>query len=63
MNITVDTKRDGTKTIRIMAVSAAEKTALADVFMRDKVSVRKKMEVSYILPDTVKIAYSKKIRT
>ena len=63
MNIIVDTKRDGTKALKITAVSAAEKTALADMFMRDRVGVRKKMEVSYIPPDTVEIAYSKKIRT
>ena len=63
MNVIVDIKPDGTKAIKIRAVSAAEKTVLADVFMKGMVGVRKKMEVSYIPPDTVEIGYSKKIRT
>lgn len=63
MNIIVDIKPDGTKALKIKAVNAAEKTALADVFMRDRVGIRRKVEVSYIPPDIVEIAYSKKIRT
>ena len=63
MNIVVDIKPDGTKALKIKAVNAAEKTALADVFIKDRVDIRKKMEVSYIPPDTLEIAYSKRIRT